>query len=127
MLVRPRRQVSPWPVRAVRVLQAEEEVVVGIVSDSVPERYKALYDRAMSGSSRELAMWVQCQHCMGWEPTDCTEPDCPIYKWRPKSCGGTAPDHRGPLSSENIVSEAQKAARERFAAQSAMRRGKTRI
>ena len=50
-----------------------------------PERYKAMYRRAMSGKSPRTAILVHCTACMGWEGHEvpkCTAPNCPLFPYR---------------------------------------------
>ena len=53
----------------------------------VPVKYRKLYQRAWSGSSRKAAIRAQCLECVGWLPREvklCTAPACPLYKYRLK-------------------------------------------
>jgi hypothetical protein len=57
----------------------------------VPDRYRYMYDRAMSGRSRRTAIRLHCLMCMGWKQSDvpkCTATGCPLYPYR----SGTAKD-----------------------------------
>lgn len=52
---------------------------------SVPERYRAMYGRAMAGNSRKAALRVKCLECVGWSAAEvarCTAPHCPLYPYR---------------------------------------------
>ncbi len=53
----------------------------------VPERFRNLYARAMSGKSRLAAIKCFCVQCMGWSKAEvdrCTAPTCPLYSYRPR-------------------------------------------
>jgi hypothetical protein len=52
----------------------------------IPSAYRGIYDRAMSGQSRQAAMHSFCLECMGWsreEVRRCTAVACPLYPYRP--------------------------------------------
>ena len=52
----------------------------------IPKSYHSLYLRAMNGKSRASAIKAFCLECVGWERNEvkmCTEPDCPLYPYRP--------------------------------------------
>lgn len=52
----------------------------------IPPRYKGIYDKAMRGRSPKSAMQAFCLECVGWvkdEVTKCTDPECPLYPYRP--------------------------------------------
>jgi len=54
----------------------------------MPRRFRASYDRAMSGKSRKAAMYSFCTQCCGWEIKEvflCTSPECPLFPYRPRS------------------------------------------
>lgn len=51
----------------------------------IPERYHAMYHRAMSGRSRKAAVRVNCLMCVGWNSAEvdrCTAKTCPLYPYR---------------------------------------------
>ena len=51
----------------------------------VPERYRGLYRRAMTGKSRRAAVRANCLMCCGWQFVEverCTAPTCPLYPYR---------------------------------------------
>ena len=53
---------------------------------SMPGRFRKMYDKAMNGRSRRAAIFAKCYECLGWEvgrETDCTSPECPLYRYRP--------------------------------------------
>jgi len=54
---------------------------------SVPIKYKALYNKAMSGKSRKSAIRSQCLECVSYvdkEVTKCGDKGCPLYNYRLK-------------------------------------------
>ncbi len=54
----------------------------------MPKSCRAVYQKAMTGSSRKAAMQAFCQECMGWVVTEvyvCTDAGCPLYPYRPAS------------------------------------------
>lgn len=54
----------------------------------IPNLYRAIYDRAITGKSRKAAMHAFCLECCGWQIKEvflCTSPQCPLYPYRPKS------------------------------------------
>ena len=54
----------------------------------IPERYRALYDLAMTGTSRKAAMKAFCLGCVGWEIKEvhrCTSYGCTLHAFRPRS------------------------------------------
>ena len=56
----------------------------------VPNRYSAMYQRAMRGKSRAAAVRCFCVQCMGWDATvvaECTASGCPLYPYRNKDGG----------------------------------------
>jgi len=59
---------------------------VALRRQTMPARFRATYDAAMSGRSRKKAVHAHCYECLGWEighETDCTSPACPLYPYRP--------------------------------------------
>lgn len=61
-------------------------------STDVPAKYRKLYERAMSGKSRNAAIRAHCLMCMGWRASDvpnCTAPTCPLYSYRAKKRAAT--------------------------------------
>jgi hypothetical protein len=67
--------------RGVAVLRGEKSTRVA----QVPTRYKAVHERALSGSSRKAAVRCMCLECMGWNEAEvhrCTDRWCPLWKWR---------------------------------------------
>jgi hypothetical protein len=53
--------------------------------EDVPQKYRRLYERAMSGRSRRAAIRVNCLWCVGWsehEVEQCTSPGCPLFGFR---------------------------------------------
>jgi hypothetical protein len=51
----------------------------------VPEKYRKLYDRAMSGKSQAAAIRSHCLMCVGWQREEvnlCTGKTCPLYPFR---------------------------------------------
>ncbi len=56
--------------------------------EDVPERWRNLYRRAMSGKSRQAAIKCFCIMCVAWvspEVERCTATTCPLYKYRPRT------------------------------------------
>lgn len=52
-----------------------------------PRSTRGIYDRAMGGRSRKSAIRAFCIMCMGFQPryvSGCTDPACPLYKYRMK-------------------------------------------
>ena len=52
----------------------------------MPSSCRKLYLRAMSGKSLRAAASAQCIECVGWqrdEVRECTDPACPLYRYRP--------------------------------------------
>jgi hypothetical protein len=53
----------------------------------VPERYRKMYARAMSGKSRPSGVKCHCLMCCGWqfkEVVNCTASNCPLFPYRPR-------------------------------------------
>ncbi|HUU83551.1 MAG TPA: hypothetical protein VM243_08610 [Phycisphaerae bacterium] len=53
--------------------------------EDVPERYRSLYRRAMTGRSRKAAIRAHCLMCCGWQSVEvekCTARMCPLYPYR---------------------------------------------
>ena len=53
--------------------------------DDIPEKYRSLYERAMSGKSRKAAVRAHCLMCTGWQPSEvakCTASTCPLFPYR---------------------------------------------
>jgi hypothetical protein len=67
--------------------------------DSIPKKYRGIYDRAMTGRSQAAAIRAHCLMCVGWQREEvklCTAPTCPLYPYRltgakPKSRTPSAP------------------------------------
>jgi hypothetical protein len=67
--------------------------------DSIPKKYRQVYERAMTGRSQAAAIRAHCLMCVGWQREEvklCTAPDCPLYLYRltgrkPKSLAPPAP------------------------------------
>ena len=54
-------------------------------SEDVPAKYRAMYQRAMTGRCRKDAIRVHCLMCVGWNQREvelCTAPKCPMYPYR---------------------------------------------
>ncbi len=52
----------------------------------MPQVYRPVYKRAMTGKSRVAAVKAFCLECVGHarkEITLCTSPACPLYPYRP--------------------------------------------
>ncbi len=52
---------------------------------AIPEQFRDVYRRAMTGGSRKAAIRAHCLMCVGWvsaEVDRCTAPDCPLFKYR---------------------------------------------
>jgi len=70
----------------------------------VPERYQALYERAMTGRSRRAAVRSFCLECVGYQSDEvkaCTDPGCPLYPYRilSRPAGEDAPSVSDPQES----------------------------
>jgi hypothetical protein len=55
-------------------------------STDVPQKYEAIYARAMSGKSKSAGVKCMCLSCMGWvraEVSVCTDHECPLFPYRP--------------------------------------------
>lgn len=66
------------------------KVIVQMSKRDVPKRYEKLYKKAMLGRSRKAAMRMFCLECVGYENSEvslCTDPECPLYPYRPKESG----------------------------------------
>ena len=61
--------------------------------EAMPRKYRAKYDKAVSGKSLRAAVNAQCLECVMWvskEVTLCTDLACPLYAVRPyRSSGST--------------------------------------
>jgi hypothetical protein len=54
----------------------------------MPLKYRFLHDRALRGKSPKDAIAVFCIQCCGWEIEEvflCTDLECPLYLYRPKT------------------------------------------
>jgi hypothetical protein len=50
----------------------------------IPERYRVLYRRAMTGQSHKAAIRCHCLMCVGWEWSEvkrCSAPGCPLLPY----------------------------------------------
>ena len=55
---------------------------------NTPGKYKVMYKKAMSGRSRKAAVRMFCLECVGYSEREvslCTDPYCPLFKYRPKA------------------------------------------
>ena len=62
-----------------------ENPEAGVFSGDVPDKYKVMYKRAMSGKSRKAAIRLRCLDCVDYSPKEvenCTAKDCPLYAYR---------------------------------------------
>ena len=53
----------------------------------VPDHYKKMYERAMSGKRPLDGIRAHCIMCMGWQESlvdGCTSPTCPLFPYRNK-------------------------------------------
>lgn len=70
----------------------------------MPRKYRALYDRAVSGKSLRAAINAECLACVNWqsrEVTLCSDLACPLYAVRPYRNSGTGLE--GHLSSVESI------------------------
>lgn len=68
-----------------------------------PEIYQSVYEKAMSGNSRQSAIKAFCLECCHWEYNEvaaCTDDGCPLYPYRPYKAE-TPPLNGGVLSAES--------------------------
>lgn len=67
---------------------------------TIPQIYRANYDKAMTGKSPKAAMKAFCLECVVWQREEvkkCTSPTCPLYPYRPYK-ESKAPDNEGLFS-----------------------------
>ena len=53
---------------------------------NLPEAYTKIYNKAVSGKSRNAAIKAFCLECCAYEREEvhhCSDPHCPLYKYRP--------------------------------------------
>ena len=53
--------------------------------DAIPEQFRDIYRRALTGESRKAAIRAHCLMCVGWNAAEvdkCTAADCPLFKCR---------------------------------------------
>lgn len=53
---------------------------------TMPRRYRATYDKAMSGKSLRAAVNSFCLECVGWQREEvkkCCSPQCSLFPYRP--------------------------------------------
>jgi hypothetical protein len=58
-----------------------------VTRDDVPERFRRLYDLAMTGKSRKAGVKAFCLMCVAWKRAEvfrCTSSSCPLFPYRPK-------------------------------------------
>ena len=58
----------------------------------VPEKYRGLYEKAMSRKSFKAAIRCHCLMCCGWQINEvkrCSAPTCPLFYYRTISKGQT--------------------------------------
>lgn len=97
--------------------------------DDVPERLRRLYDRAMTGKSRNAAVRAFCCMCVGWKRVEvdrCSVVSCPLYPYRPKTrlrAPNSAKPRRGvPKTPPGGVASKRERAQTRLAGGSARRK-----
>jgi hypothetical protein len=64
----------------------EQRHKIELRRQDVPELYRGIYDKAMSGKSRAAGTKAFCLECMGWARNEikaCTSPQCPLFPYRP--------------------------------------------
>jgi hypothetical protein len=52
----------------------------------IPQKYRILYQKAISGQSKTAAIQVHCLECCGWqkeEVRECTDINCALFAYRP--------------------------------------------
>ncbi len=55
------------------------------MKSDIPKKYRATYDRAMSGKSRKAAVRAYCLSCMDWRESEvrlCPTKTCPLHRYR---------------------------------------------
>ena len=76
-------------------MTSEREAQIAERRSQMPRKYRAMYDRAVSGRSLRAAVNAQCLECVCWqsrEVTLCTDLACPLYAVRPYRSSGNARD-----------------------------------
>lgn len=51
----------------------------------VPQKYRGIYQEAMTGRRPQRAIRTFCLMCVGWQRIEvdkCTAPSCPLYPYR---------------------------------------------
>lgn len=62
--------------------------------EQMPESYRNVYRKAVSGKSKAAGLKSFCLECVGWqrnEITACSDEGCPLWPYRPYRSGSRAP------------------------------------
>ena len=81
-------------------MNVERQERIAARQTQIPRKYRAVYDRAVKGTSLRSAINAQCLECVCWQSKEvalCTDLACPLWAVRPYRSSGNA--REGALSS----------------------------